>query len=186
MNLDTQLGDEPLIRAVDLAAHVEDTRAGLPAFDSQVFVTLTPTVGDVAARTGMKVTRFDIDGLGWMEGVRFASLATGRRFVVYRQLSYPLEPPRTSVITHAYPAAAEGRAEVLADLFDMLLIDSDEVHWCEVDPIYRWRLMRTDDNGNTVLIRSFTGYAKARSELAQYEAKLHKQSYWLELESRTD
>jgi hypothetical protein len=46
--------------------------------------------------------------------------------------------------------------------------------------------MRSDDNGNTVLIRSFSGYAKARGELAQYEAKLHKQSYWLELESRRD
>jgi hypothetical protein len=125
LNLDAQLGDEPLIRAVDLAAHVEDTRAGLPAFDSDVFVTLTPTAADVAARTGTKVTRFIIDGLGWMEGVHFASLATGRRFAVFRQLWYPLDPPRTSVITYAYPAAVESRAEVLADLFDTLLIDSD-------------------------------------------------------------
>jgi hypothetical protein len=40
---------------------------------------------------------------------------------------------------------------------------------------------RMTDNGNRAVVRHFTGYAKARAELAQHEAKGHEQSYWPEV-----
>lgn len=52
--------------------------------------------------------------------------------------------------------------------------------WAEAAPLDRWRLWRSDDNGNLAVVRDFTGYAKARTVLARYEAGAHKQSYWLE------
>ena len=180
LELDTQLAGKPLVRSADLAAHVDEVRIGLPPFHSGAFATLTLTPRDIAARTGTKVTRFVFDGLGWMEGVHFASLATGRRFAVHRPLYDAPAPARTSAVTAEYPSTVEERAQVLADLFDTLVIDSDDTTWSDVASSSRWRLLRGDDNGNTALVRSFTGYAKARHALAQYEGKLHKQSYWLE------
>jgi len=40
-------------------------------------------------------------------------------------------------------------------------------------------MMGADDNGSTALGAEFTGHAKARAHLADYEKKVHKQTYWL-------
>ena len=44
----------------------------------------------------------------------------------------------------------------------------------------RWKLIRQDDNGNQSEISRFSSLAKARRELAAFEKRAHKQTYWLE------
>ena len=44
----------------------------------------------------------------------------------------------------------------------------------------RWALWRQDDNGNRVLMRRFAELADAEREQRAYEARGHKQTYWIE------
>ncbi len=44
----------------------------------------------------------------------------------------------------------------------------------------RWALWRQDDNGNRVLMRRFADLAEAEREQRAYEARGHKQTYWIE------
>jgi hypothetical protein len=74
----------------------------------------------------------------------------------------------------------EEPAERLADLLDTLELDASDVTHPATEPAGGWRLLRADDNGNQELVATFGGYAKARAELACYEARQHKQTYWLE------
>jgi len=106
-----------------------------------------------------------------------ASLATARPFLAATSLH---QPGDAGVVTLQYPEEAQRRVEIVQDLFDTLGIDQDETSYLLAPPLPAWRLMRLDDNANTVEMSTFTGYAKARAALAQYQSRLHKQSYWLE------
>lgn len=44
----------------------------------------------------------------------------------------------------------------------------------------RWALWRQDDNGNRVLMRRFADRGEAEREQRAYEARAHKQTYWIE------
>ena len=44
----------------------------------------------------------------------------------------------------------------------------------------RWALWRQDDNGNRELMRRFASRADAEREMRDYEARGHKQTYWIE------
>lgn len=44
----------------------------------------------------------------------------------------------------------------------------------------RWALWRQDDNGNRVLMRRFAEIEEAEREQRAYEARGHKQTYWIE------
>jgi uncharacterized protein YhfF len=44
----------------------------------------------------------------------------------------------------------------------------------------RWRLFRQDDHGNRTLVRDTADRAEAERLLAEFEAKGHKQVYWIE------
>jgi len=44
----------------------------------------------------------------------------------------------------------------------------------------RFVLMRQDDNGNRYLVSRHTVRAEAEAEAAMYEARGHKQLYWVE------
>jgi len=48
------------------------------------------------------------------------------------------------------------------------------------DDAPRWALWRQDDNGNRVLMRRFADLAEAEREQRAYEARGHKQTYWIE------
>lgn len=181
LNLDETMPntDEPLVRRLDLIEHLHAVRNGEPRLDPDEIAALTLTPHDIAARTAAQVTRLAVDGLGWFEVVRFASPATSRCFVAAAALQGPLHA-HSWVRTYRYPASDEERAKVMADLLDTLSIDMDETVWSQCRAARRWRLMRADDNGNTALVAELTGYAKARAQLAVYEKKAHKQTYWID------
>ena len=47
-------------------------------------------------------------------------------------------------------------------------------------PTNRWQLKRQDDHGNQYVIGLFASKEKAAQMMADYEAKGHKQTYWIE------
>ena len=160
------------VRRQDLEWHLAEIRAGETRFDD-VFARINLPLSEVARRTRGATARFYIDGLGIFERVRFASLATSRIFLAYVSLA---EPRDTMVATVHHPKDLQQQREVVQDLFDTLVIDQDETTYLDTPPLTTWRLSRLDDNGNTAPVKTFTGYAKARAALAEYEAKGHKQS----------
>ncbi len=44
----------------------------------------------------------------------------------------------------------------------------------------RWQLNRQDDHGNRYVIANFDSKEAASQMMAEYEAKGHKQTYWIE------
>jgi hypothetical protein len=181
-NLDETMpnSDEPLVRRIDLVEHLHAVRRGAPRLDVEEIATFTLTPQALAARTATQVIRVLEDGIGWFELVRFASPATGRCFVAAAPLQGS-EPARSRVSADRHPASEDERSKVLSDLLDTLGIDMDETVWSSCLPAGEWRLMRADDNGNTAVVATFTGYAKARAQLATYEKKGHKQTYWIDV-----
>jgi hypothetical protein len=180
--LETRSNGEPLVRRADLIEHLRAARDGDMYFDEEDVARLTLTVAEMGARVHAEPTRFAIEGLGWFECVRFASPATGRPFIADGKLdAEPLSSHwRSCVRTVHFPDAPKERTAIIADLFDTLCIDTEETVSLSADPPARWELLRLDDNANTFHVAWFTGYAKARARLAQFEAGMHKQSYWLE------
>lgn len=47
-------------------------------------------------------------------------------------------------------------------------------------PNYKWVLKRIDDNGNEFEMKKFESYSFAKKEMKKYEAKAHKQTYFIE------
>jgi hypothetical protein len=182
-NLDDKMPntEEPVVRRVELVDHLHAVRCGEPRPDPDEIATLTLTPHAIAARTEAQVIRVPVEGLGWLEAVRFASPATGRCFVAAARWR-DSEHAGSVVHTYRYPASEDERLRVLSDLLDTLGIDMDETLWSSCSPLGRWRLMRADDNGNAAVVATFTGYAKARAQLETYEKKAHKQTYWLDAE----
>jgi hypothetical protein len=45
-----------------------------------------------------------------------------------------------------------------------------------------WAVWRIDDNGNTFLVRGGLGHEEANRLAAEFEARGHKQMYWVERE----
>jgi hypothetical protein len=171
---------EPLVRRVDLADHLRELREGGIPFDQDEFIVLTLSVEQVAARLRREVTRIPIDGLGWFTCVRFASLATGRPFASISLRDFQ-DPRVGSVVrTHGFPDAEESREAVVSDLLDTLGIDLDEVTHSRGVVSARWDLTHADEYGNVTQVASFSGYAKARARLVQFEAQHSGQTYSLQ------
>jgi hypothetical protein len=49
-----------------------------------------------------------------------------------------------------------------------------------IDRVMRYELWRQDDNGNRVRIDVFESEAEAEAARAAFEARAHKQMYWVE------
>lgn len=43
-----------------------------------------------------------------------------------------------------------------------------------------WLVLRQDDNGNVFVVAECAGEAAARAEARAFEARAHKQIYWIE------
>lgn len=45
-----------------------------------------------------------------------------------------------------------------------------------------WTIMRQDDHGNRFVVRSCLSREEAQRQIAEFEAREHKQTYWMEPE----
>lgn len=167
-------GDGWFVRDADLARYVEWLTLGDDRIPRRSLARSHSTAPEIARQLGgLPTTRLWLDGLAWLEVVRFASPATGRRFAATS--SWSLGGPSEAGLD----ADEEGR-EVIDDLFDTLGIDDTDVSYCATPPTAGWQLWRQDDHGSRVVVASFTGYAKAMASLGSLERLSHKQTYWVE------
>jgi hypothetical protein len=170
--------DDERIRPIDLADCLCAVRHGKTPADDDDFACVTLSIAEISRRTSRPATRFFVTGLGLAEAVQFASLGTGRAFLAGTFLE---GAHGAGVRTDKYPSDSALQRDVLADLFDTLTIDAADTLSFRGPTPPIWHLMRRDDNASTALVASFSGYAKARTALEGFEAKLHKQTYWLQM-----
>jgi len=134
------------------------------------------TIELLSERAGSPIVRRILDGLRVVHTVRFASPATGRTFLAWATPSQP-------DVTLSLPRA--DRPFAVVDLVESFLWDvaekPDSTVDIDLDVLPVVALMREDDNGNRVEIRTFRSYTGAMREAQRFEALGHKQRYWVEV-----
>ncbi|RYE91334.1 MAG: hypothetical protein EOO75_08925 [Myxococcales bacterium] len=180
---------EFLVRDQDVVGYLRGLQEGWRSRSSEqplAFVALP--IEQVAEQLALKTMRYWLDGLGWQVILEFASLATGRPFYAeggYEGLTSSLNPIGWGLgFIQVHGMKHDTSPAPLADLFDTLEVDLGDIEpgVCPppTEPQGRWTLWRQDDNGNRVVVRVFSGLAKARAHLRRFEALHHRQIYWLE------
>lgn len=115
-NLDQRHGDDWLVRDADLRMHLDVVRRGIAILDEVPLATFHETFDALTARVPHAVRwRFAIEGLGWFEEARFASLSTNRVFAMIAALTDSFGP-RCSL--HTTPGTVDDavRADAAATL----------------------------------------------------------------------
>lgn len=120
-----------------------------------------------------------IDGLGWHEGVQLACPATGRPLMATSRL----EPSNSERAVSIMMRAGDDAREAVLDLFETFAIDERDVVYLDprvqVATLPVWQLWRLDDNGNEFQMETFRSRAKALETQARFEARGHRQSYFV-------
>src|SRR5262249_44889332 len=135
---------------------------------------LSLSISDVASLLLTFPVRFWESGLGWMEGFEYASPITGRCYDFHASWWDTQRMPIMVLSGVGDPA------DVIAELFECLAIDSADTAYLKVPMRSRWKLLRRDDNGHPFEVARFSGRAKALKKLGEFENRAHKQTYWLE------
>lgn len=140
-------------------------------------------IDDWARRLGTQVVRRGEDGLGVLDTIRFASPATGWVFTAYSPVDRSRVSESSGWLTLHAPRGARELAVV--DLVESFLWDvieaPDSTLEIDLDVLPVVALMREDDNGNRVEIRTFRSYTGAMREAQRFEALGHKQRYWVDV-----
>ncbi|MBX7192864.1 MAG: hypothetical protein K1X94_12440 [Sandaracinaceae bacterium] len=163
------------IRRSDLEVYARELAEGLSLHVEERGATAV-AVEELARRAGVARVNRVLDGLGIVHTVRFASPATGRSFTAWAT------PHRTDA-TLCLPRGDAAFAFV--DLVESFLWDAIEAPKAtmglDLDVLPEVALLREDDNGNRVEIRTFRSYAGAMREARRFEDLGHKQRYWVEV-----
>ena len=177
-NLDQLRADgEPWVRELDLRGYRRWLREG------HVFVgTRDPMVGlrfeleALVERVGGEPVRFWNHGLGWYLELRFCAPLSGRPFVAFESMFYP-----GGCSVHF--RRGDDPQEALRDLFETLAMDEHELGLhpeLDAERLPQWALWREDDNNNRFEIERSRSYAKLAEREQMFEARGHRQSYWIE------
>ncbi len=123
--------------------------------------------------------RFVIDGIGWHEGAQLACPATGRAFFMFKSLE-TIHGDNGVLVNKL---AQDDLTESVLDLFETFAIDERDVLHIDakfdVTSLPKWELWRLDDNANEMMIDTFRSRAKAVAIQQMYEARGHRQTYWV-------
>jgi hypothetical protein len=174
---------QPIFRRVDAELWLRELRQGRNRDLVRYVASPNVPFEHFVQQLKLPTERHIIPGIGWHEFLYFASPATGTVFLIRVPLEdYTIVPepkvPLFCVQGDASPLTC------LVDLLETLAIDRSDLSWVAdemaTSELPTWALWRQDDNGNEALVQSFTGYRKARAELARFEALGHKQTYWLD------
>lgn len=130
---------------------------------------------EFAAKWQLTLDEFEEPGLGW---VRTAVLQIGHCICLAEaHLQGPDQARRVSI------SVAGTSPDTRLDLFEILrAMELSEADLPWVRPLLgpaRWLLYRLDDNGNEFLIERYQQPEAAETIRAQYEAKGHKQLYFV-------
>lgn len=178
LSLDERWEDDFLVREADLRAYLGWLAEG-ECFhsDGDALFVLERDIDEFAAQTWTEAVRWWHTGLGWWLSLQFCSPASGRPYVVLAELT---SPARLGL--HAQ--AGVDRNDAIADLFELLGIDDRDVTFIhpsvDLERLPVWALRREDDNCNRFEIDRFRCYVKAYAQQQIYEARGHRQTYWIE------
>ena len=168
---------EPVVREVDLRGYrrwLVDGAAFIGTGDPMVHV--VRDIDALASEVGGEPIRFWNAGLGWFIALRFCAPATGRPFVAFGELDHP-----GGVSVHF--RRDDVASDALVELFETLGIDDRDVRLhptLDADALPEWALWREDDNANRFEIERYRCYAKAAEQERVFEARGHRQSYWVD------
>jgi hypothetical protein len=177
-NLDERWGDDFLVREVELRAYLRWLTEG-ECFhsDGDALFVLERDIDEFAAQTGTEAARWWVTGLGWWVSLRFCSPASGRPYVVHAELR---APQRLGI----HIQVGVDRDDATADLFEVLAVDDRDVTHIhpgvDLEGLPVWALWREDDNCNRFEIDRSRSYTKMYAQQQLYEARGHRQTYWIE------
>ncbi len=169
-------------RSEDFVHYARELASGL-SLDVEEIGTVHMSAILIAERAGTPVVRRASNGLGVVDTTFFASPATGRTFTAWSTRSPVIPAPSHEWANLCVPRG--DRAFGLVDLVESFLWDVIETPEStfnidlEILPVVA--LMREDDNGNRVEIRTFHSYTGAMREARRFEELGHKQRYWVEV-----
>lgn len=136
---------------------------------------LPQTHEEFAKKWGIAFTAFDDDGLGVchfsvleLEGTKYWANA------------HPQGPPEAQLLTLKVLSTTPDSRIALVSLLQALSLQEQQLPWINPDlgPA-DWKLFRLDDNGNDFLMESFLTEFSANWVRRKYEAKGHKQLYFV-------
>jgi hypothetical protein len=169
-----------LIRETDLRGYLRWLEIGDDFVgDRDPLIALAPGIDALAAKIdGGDPIRHWVDGLGWHFELRFVAPATGRPFVASTRAEHEHAP----IAVHK--RRDDPWREAVIDLFEALEIDERDTRWLHPDidlaALPTWSLWREDDNCNRFEMDRFHSYAKAIAQQQMFEARKHRQVYWVE------
>lgn len=178
LSLDERWGDDLLVREVELRAYLRWLTEGESFHsDGDALFVLERDIDEFAGQTGTEAARWWFTGLGWWVSLQFCSPASGRPYVVHAALG---SPQRLGI----HVQVGVDRNDALADLFEVLAVDDRDVTHIhpgvELERLPVWALWREDDNCNRFEIDRSRSYTKMYAQQQRYEARGHRQTYWIE------
>lgn len=173
--------EEKTVREHDLRAYVRWLTEG-EAFlgDSNPFLTLPGTIADLRLPGWIDPpVRFWVQGLGWHESIQLGSAATGRPFFIHADIGFSPGPPQVQITKRA----EDDLQAAALDVFETLAVDDRDALYLdprvELAQFTQWEVWRLDDNNNEALIDTFRCRAKAVLTQQRFEARGHRQTYWV-------
>lgn len=167
-----------VVREVDLRAYLGWLTEGESFLgEPDALVVLGLGIEALAARTGGTPVTHWLDGIGWVQELRFCTPASGRPYIAGAHRG------RSDVLGVRKQQRDPWR-DALLDLFEALAIDDRDVvrfgDEVDLESLPCWALWRSDDNGNKFEMERSRSYAKAAAQEQLYSARGHRQVYWVE------
>ncbi|MDC0744586.1 hypothetical protein [Polyangium mundeleinium] len=184
-DIEQRYGDDFLVRREDVAVYVEwlTTRGERDVIAPRPLACVFRSIDTLATEMRGTTVRFFLEGLGWLDHARFVSAATGRGF-------WAVAPFERAGCTEIRVARGTDPTEAAQDLVESLALDTPEVEWMEpqIDhaQLPRWSLWRQDDNGQRYEMSTFLSYSRAVRACAAFDARGHKQMYWVRRQGQGD
>ena len=169
-------------RREDVVHYARELAMGL-SLDVEEAGALHLSTARIAERAGTPVVRRASNGLGVIDTTFFASPATGRTFSVWSTISPMIPSPAHDWAHLCVPRGDRtlGLIDVIETMFWDVIEEAESTFEMDIDVLPVVALMREDDNGNCVEIRTFRSYTGAMREAQRFEALGHKQRYWVDV-----
>ncbi len=171
------------LRREDVVEYARELAQGMSLVVSRAG-SVRATATALAARAGVSIVRRMSNGLGVVDSVRMASAATGQSFTAWSTRPSSLMPQSAcdwSEVSVPTGDVAFGVVDLVESFLWDVIEEPGATFEVDLELLPEVALLREDDNGNRVEIRTFRSYTGAMREARRFEALGHKQRYWVEV-----